>query len=262
MPYKLLLADNSLTIQKVVELILGPEDFEIKAVSNGNQALQELKPFAPDIILADIAMTELNGYQLCREIKSIPTTKGIPVILLAGAFEPLDEEHARVVGADDFIIKPFESHELISKVKALVVDFGPTKKGDISEISIETDSDIQSTARESGRDKDISLTDNALLQEIRLPSEEEVSAILKDSVDKRVASLDILPYVSSAMRDSLGQTISSSAAEIVENVTRDLVKELLESLRGEINIAIRKIVPEIAETIIRREIERITSEIG
>ncbi|MCL0033271.1 hypothetical protein M1M99_00470 [Thermodesulfovibrionales bacterium] len=136
------------------------------------------------------------------------------------------------------------------------------KKGDISEISIETDSDIQSTARESGRDKDISLTDNALLQEIRLPSEEEVSAILKDSVDKRVASLDILPYVSSAMRDSLGQTISSSAAEIVENVTRDLVKELLESLRGEINIAIRKIVPEIAETIIRREIERITSEIG
>ena len=118
MAYKLLLADDSITIQKVVELVLAEEDFQIKSVSNGEEALNLLETFRPDIVLADIEMPKVNGYNLCERIKKNPATSHVPVILLAGAFEPLDEELAEQVGADDTVIKPFESQELISKMNA------------------------------------------------------------------------------------------------------------------------------------------------
>ncbi len=118
MAYKLLLADDSITIQKVVELVLAEEDFQIKSVSNGEDAINLLSSFQPDIVLADIEMPKVNGYNLCEKIKKNPATSHVPVILLAGAFEPIDEELAREVGADDSVIKPFESQELISKINA------------------------------------------------------------------------------------------------------------------------------------------------
>lgn len=120
MARKLLLADDSITIQKVVELILAEEGFEIKATNNGEEALSVIPSFTPDVVLADIEMPKINGYQLCEKIKQNPTTRGVPVILLAGAFEPIDEELARQVKADDFVIKPFESQELISKINAVL----------------------------------------------------------------------------------------------------------------------------------------------
>jgi CheY-like chemotaxis protein len=116
--HKLLLADDSITIQKVIELILAEEEFEIKSANNGEEALALIPSYRPDIILADIEMPKMNGYQLCDKIKQNPSTSNIPVILLTGAFEPLDEELAKHVKADDFIIKPFESQDLISKINA------------------------------------------------------------------------------------------------------------------------------------------------
>ncbi|HIJ59819.1 MAG TPA: response regulator [Nitrospirae bacterium] len=122
MGYRLLLADDSITIQKVVELVMGPEDFQIKSFNDGEKAYEAISTFKPHIILADIDMPKLNGYELCQKVKANTDTVHIPVILLAGAFEPFDEDLAKKNGADDFIIKPFESQELISKVKALVND--------------------------------------------------------------------------------------------------------------------------------------------
>jgi CheY-like chemotaxis protein len=123
-PHKLLLADDSITIQKVVELILAEEDFEIRATGNGEEALAAIPSFRPDVILADIEMPKMNGYQLCEKIKRDPATSSIPVILLTGAFEPVDEELTKQVGADDVLTKPFESQELISKINAALTVSG------------------------------------------------------------------------------------------------------------------------------------------
>ncbi|MGC2063942.1 MAG: response regulator [Thermodesulfovibrionales bacterium] len=120
MARRLLLADDSITIQKVVELVLAEEDFDIKSVSNGEDALNLMETFHPDIVLADIEMPKINGYQLCERIKTNPRTASVPVILLAGAFEPIDNELSRKVGSDDSVIKPFESQELISKINAVL----------------------------------------------------------------------------------------------------------------------------------------------
>ncbi|HDH02517.1 MAG TPA: response regulator, partial [Nitrospirae bacterium] len=122
MSKKLLLADDSITIQKVVELILADEGFEIKSVGDGEHAWALIKEFMPDIVLADIEMPKMNGYQLCEKIKEDENTRDIPVILLAGAFEPIDEDLLKEAGADDYIVKPFESQELISKINAIFAE--------------------------------------------------------------------------------------------------------------------------------------------
>lgn len=142
MGYRLLLADDSITIQKVVELVMGPEDFQIKSFNDGEQAYEAISNYKPHVILADIDMPKLNGYELCQKIKADANTVHIPVILLAGAFEPFDEDLAKKSGADDFIIKPFESQELISKVKALLNDVSldeETEKEPIVEDDIKAD---------------------------------------------------------------------------------------------------------------------------
>lgn len=120
MAQKILLADNSLTIQKVIELILGPEGFEIHSCNNGKEAIEILGMVVPDLVLADHEMPEIDGYQLCTQIKKDPALSHIPVILLAGAFEPFDDARAREAEADGMIVKPFESAELLSKVNAAI----------------------------------------------------------------------------------------------------------------------------------------------
>ena len=144
---KLLLVDDSITIHKVVELILSGEGFEIKAMNNGEEALAVIPTFKPDIVLADVEMPKMNGYVLCEKIKQDPSTSGIPVLLLAGAFEPFDEENAKKVGADGFVIKPFESQELINKINDAITSstvlkeeaFGGPEAPHAGEVTVEED---------------------------------------------------------------------------------------------------------------------------
>jgi CheY-like chemotaxis protein len=119
---KLLLADDSITIQKVVALTFADEGVEVVTVSNGHEAIERLKEVTPDVVLADVFMPEINGYEVCRHIKQNAKLQHIPVMLLVGSFEPFDEAEARRVGADDILTKPFQSiRRLIDKVGDLVV---------------------------------------------------------------------------------------------------------------------------------------------
>jgi len=117
---KLLLADDSITIQKVVGIIFAGEDYELNIVDNGSVALEKAREVMPDVILVDAVMPGKTGYEVCEEIRRDPALKGTPILLLTGAFEPFDEGKARQSGADDFITKPFESQHLIDKVSGLI----------------------------------------------------------------------------------------------------------------------------------------------
>jgi len=120
MPKKILLADDSVTIQKVVELTFAEGDYEVTSVGNGRAALEKLKESRPDILLCDIIMPEVSGYEVAEFVKGNPVYSAIPVILLTGTFEPFDEEKARLSGADTFITKPFDSRMLVEKVESLL----------------------------------------------------------------------------------------------------------------------------------------------
>lgn len=127
MSNKLLLADDSITIRKVVGIIFANEDYSLSVVDNGSAALEKAREIMPDIILADVIMPGKTGYEVCAEIRSDPLLSHVPLLLLTGAFEPFDEEKARQSGADDFISKPFESLQLLEKVERLI-ELGKERK--------------------------------------------------------------------------------------------------------------------------------------
>src|SRR5688572_560248 len=120
MSKKILLADDSITIQKVIELTFSDEDFEVVTVGNGRLAIERVQDVRPDLVLCDIIMPEKDGYEVCDFIKKNPALSRTPVLLLTGAFEPFDQERATRVGCDGFLAKPFEPQTLIAKVKDLL----------------------------------------------------------------------------------------------------------------------------------------------
>jgi len=117
---KILLADDSLTIQKVVELTLSGTDYELTCVSNGQKALERLGHSRPDLILADVVMPEKNGYEVCEAVKSNPATAKIPLVLLSGTFEPFDRERAERIGCDLVVSKPFDAQQLLEDIETLL----------------------------------------------------------------------------------------------------------------------------------------------
>jgi CheY-like chemotaxis protein len=117
---KLLLADDSVTIQRVIELTFADEDVQVLAVGDGQQAIERVKTERPDIVLADVGMPERDGYEVAAFIKGDPQFAHIPVLLLTGAFEPVDEVRARAVGCDGVLVKPFEPQMVISRVRDLL----------------------------------------------------------------------------------------------------------------------------------------------
>ncbi len=117
---KLLLADDSVTIQRVIELTFADEDVDVVAVGDGQQAIDRVRTDRPDIVLADVGMPERDGYEVAAFIKGDPELAHIPVLLLTGAFEPIDEARARAVGCDGVLVKPFEPQMVISRVRDLL----------------------------------------------------------------------------------------------------------------------------------------------
>jgi CheY-like chemotaxis protein len=132
---KLLLADDSETVQKVVNLTFELEGIEVVTFGDGDSAMSQFSAVAPDVVLADVHMPGLDGYQICQNIKTNEATKNTPVILLVGSFEPFDEQRAMQVGADDYLTKPFQSiRQLVSKVNELLAPKTENNQNEIDEI--------------------------------------------------------------------------------------------------------------------------------
>jgi DNA-binding response OmpR family regulator len=120
MASRVLLADNSATVQKTVSVMLADEGIEVVAVSDGEQARQLLDSTSVDLVITSLSLPAASGYELCRYIKSSRHLRNVPVILLVGAFEQLDQMDALRVGADAQLSKPPESRPLIQTVRNLI----------------------------------------------------------------------------------------------------------------------------------------------
>ena len=132
---KILVADDNSNIQKMVGLALKDQGIDVVAVGNGEAAVRKISDVHPDLVLADVFMPVRNGYEVCRYVKQDPRLSHIPVILLVGAFDPLDEQEAQRVGADGVLKKPFVPPDpLISMVKSALtragVPLGPTSNAE------------------------------------------------------------------------------------------------------------------------------------
>ena len=117
MPVKLLLADKSITIQKVVEMLFSGREYEVVCASDGETALSEASRVVPDVVLADVDLPRIDGYSFAARIKQVPVLAQTPVILMMSRDDVYNDAKGRESEIIDHIAKPFESQELIGKVK-------------------------------------------------------------------------------------------------------------------------------------------------
>ena len=131
---KLLLADDSVTIQRVIELTFADESVDVIAVGDGKAAIERLAADPPDIVLADVGMPERDGYEVAEHIKGTPQLSHIPVLLLTGAFEPIDDKRAKKIGCEGVLVKPFEPQMVISRVRELLQTPRTQKSGSTASV--------------------------------------------------------------------------------------------------------------------------------
>lgn len=117
---KILVVDDDEHIAELISLYLNKEGYETKEVYSGRKAIEEFSNFSPHLVLLDIMLPEVDGYQVCREIRKISS---VPIIMLTAKGEIFDKVLGLELGADDYIVKPFDSKELLARVKAVLRRF-------------------------------------------------------------------------------------------------------------------------------------------
>lgn len=121
---KILIVDDDNNIAELISLYLTKECFDTKIVNDGEEALQAYQTFRPNLILLDLMLPGIDGYQVCREIRA---KDNIPIIMLSAKGEVFDKVLGLELGADDYIMKPFDSKEMVARVKAVLRRYQPVK---------------------------------------------------------------------------------------------------------------------------------------
>ena len=121
---KILIVDDDEHISELIALYLTKEFYDTKIVYDGEEALRQFHLFSPDLILLDLMLPGIDGYQVCREIRQ---QSNIPIIMLSAKGEVFDKVLGLELGADDYIIKPFDSKELVARVKAVLRRYQPAQ---------------------------------------------------------------------------------------------------------------------------------------
>ncbi len=124
MKQKILIVDDDSNIAELISLYLTKECFDTHIVNDGESALREFEQYSPNLILLDLMLPGIDGYEVCREIRKIST---VPIIMLSAKGEVFDRVLGLELGADDYIIKPFDSKELVARVKAVLRRFKVTQ---------------------------------------------------------------------------------------------------------------------------------------
>lgn len=178
MTKKILVADDSITIQKIVAMAFESENAVVKGVSDGKAAFDRLAEFKPDIVLADVDMPGLTGFELSKKIKSSEEFSSIRVLLLASDFEEFNDKLFEESRADDHISKPFKSDDVVKKVKSLLSEETGGSEDDVLTLS---DADVVESAEEQA-DTAFELSAADLLEETPESSEGAALALTAEDL--------------------------------------------------------------------------------
>ena len=128
---KILIVDDDENIAELISLYLAKECFDTKIASDGEEALELYRQYQPNLILLDLMLPGIDGYQVCREIRA---KDSVPIIMLSAKGEVFDKVLGLELGADDYIMKPFDSKELVARVKAVLRRYQPAKSDTVVEL--------------------------------------------------------------------------------------------------------------------------------
>ncbi len=185
MTSRILVADDSPTIQKIVALAFEDEDMEVKGVSNGQEAWEMLAGFAPDIVMADVELPGMTGFDLSRKIKSSAEHQKRWIILLSSDFEEFDEQAFEACAAEDHLSKPFKSEDIVSKVQQMLSGEGIPNTLEIvaEEPSSKNAGPVSLSAEDLEDDKEGATTTVSLsADDMESPEEEEALGLSADDL--------------------------------------------------------------------------------
>lgn len=239
MSRKILLADDSLTIQKVVELTFMEGDYDVTAVGNGDDALVKLEEMSPDIVIADVHMPGADGYRICRAAKE--KHPGAPVLLLVGTFEPFEESEATEAGADSHLKKPFDSQELLRLVEELL---GATAGVEAVATGI-TDA-APHEAEVEGIFADVLESDGS--SEVAPPADEDVPIATAD--EPALAPIGGEVEVTASHNGLSDEDVDRIAKRVVELISDEVVREISWD-----------VIPDLAEVVIKSRIRELESQV-
>jgi CheY-like chemotaxis protein len=226
----------------VVELSFQGTDIRVEAVSSGQEALDRLQTIQPDLILADVIMPAPSGYELCRLVKQ--SEHPVPVLLLAGAFEPFDEQLAAGCGADGHLVKPFDSDLLVSRVSELLREPQGIVPEEPEELIPQAEEEMEDAAGEAV----------ALLEDLAAEASfndgpageiEEATRTAEPAPAGATCDENQVSAPPALQPESSGAPSSEMVREIAEKVIREIAWE---------------VVPELAEILIRKRIREIEKE--
>jgi CheY-like chemotaxis protein len=282
-PYQLLLADPSLTIQRVIRLTLADEDVEVMTVGDGNLALSMLDGSPPDIVLADIGLPGRTGYDLAQHLRDTPRLARIPVVLLTDVFSKIDGARALAVGCDRVLSKPFDPQLVIACVRELLtrpkkaavaqpsleparpmaVDMSPA--ADMAEYFDRLDMTFSGLATAPFPVPGVQLDPLSIeVVDLKpdLESQDHVAGVALSYGSERAAFDQPFAAAFESSTPSLGQIGSAQAPIVSDALVDELATRVLDRLMARLSAgAVPDIVTEVAERLVRAEIDRIKSRL-
>ena len=240
---KLLLADDSATVQRLIEKTFAPEQIQVITVRDGEKAIRVIPEERPDIVLADVAMPNKSGYAIAAFIKGRRDLAHIPVLLIASAFEPVNDVRAKECGCDGVLVGPLDSVQVSARVRKSLDD--AKKKGrrpDLDDYFEKLDDRI------AGRAGTLPAAHRAPGHDVRVERDpEEIAA--------SVPTLDGL--LGTARGDTLPAVPPGVSEAVIDEITRRVVERLSREAGLSIPSLVARVVSEIAEPLIREEMRRI-----
>jgi CheY-like chemotaxis protein len=270
---KILVADDSATIHKVVSLTFAQEDFAVESVLNGDQVLEKALEVKPDVILADVLMPGLNGYQVCERVRANPQLSHTPVLLMVGGFELFDKEEASRVGCDGHLRKPFDTSELIQMVHSTVERARKTRASDplgadipqsVGDREFPQLRIAMATYLASAKTKESFLGAKRILEVFgRLLIEAQELAATAQAAQQKAAppdTADALHDTAEPPRVQTPASIADHTVELSDEALDAIARRLVQRMSNEVIREIAwEVVPELAEILIRQWLKEHTS---
>jgi CheY-like chemotaxis protein len=279
--YTLLLADDSTTIQRVIELTFAGEEVRVVTASDGAEAIAMLEKTAPDIVLADVGMPGADGYEIARHMRATPRLAHIPVLLLAGAFESIDPVRVKDAGCQGVLAKPFEPQAVVARVRELLAnpsapavpaapDGGAARAESahsatvaryfeqLDEAFASLAASGQAARRVPGAAGAPTSQSGALSPTVEAPTSPHLTASSAPLADAFAALLQ----AERAGNESTPALPPPVTAAIDEAMIEEIVRRVLERLGdGAVRPVVAGLVLDVAERLVREEIERIRATI-
>jgi CheY-like chemotaxis protein len=265
MTLKILVADDSANTQTIVGLAFSDEDAIVESVSDGENVMEAVRSFRPDVVLADSFMPGCSGYEICARIKDDPELESTAVVLLAGAFEPFDEVEASRSRCDGHLTKPFSTSDLLQTVHALAEEGWRTQQK-----GIETENDrMETQGKETGESGEAGAAGSNSFRLRSLVGPDVCDSFLGpdrildlfDSDQLSAAKAAMTASVRSSELQALQNAPSAGSPATLdvmfsENTLNGIVDTVIRRMSAE---AIREVawevVPELSESIIRRTMQ-------